>query len=273
MKTFLKAILFIVLLLIPALGLAFYGFMGAFGCGLGGVHDFVCRVIVPGTNLLSLLAVVLSLVLGSSIAHGRKIKVLVIIYVVSILLAPVSFFTYSSLPPSIKQEVLEGKNEKNCSMLDGVSKDSCLLSVFRTRLASSKGDISWCEEIIDKSVKTRCLADVSSNQGNPTYCTQITDQYPASYHGQRGDATIDQIAMLEREKCYNRATFALKNTYINTNYGGYRYAYDEKKCSEEPRDIVKNYCYFRLDRCDLIADSTISKDCLLYRSLYIKNNQ
>lgn len=268
MKTFLKAILFVALLLIPAVGLAFYGFMAAFGCGLGGGHDFFCRVIVPGANLLSFLAVVLSLILGPSIAYGKKIKILVIIYMVSILLAPLSFFVYSNLSPSIKQEVLEGRNENNCATLDGVSRDSCLLSVFRLRLVSSEGNMSWCEEIIDKSVKTRCLADISSNQGDATYCTQVTDQYPAFYHGQKGETSTDQIAMLEREGCYNRAAFALKNTYINNNHGD---AYDEKKCSQEPRDIAKNYCYFRLDKCDLIADSTISKDCLLYRSLYRDN--
>lgn len=269
MKSFFKGAFLSVLFLIPAFAVIAYGFMGSFGCGLGMGHGFDCRFIVPLFWLSGIVSLGLALALGPSIAMGKRVRTVLIVYVITVAFAPASAFVYFQvLPESFKQEALEGKTEDRCVALSGTERESCLLKVFRTRLFSGPGDISWCEQIKDSVAKTRCQSDVKASQGDGSLCTRLTDAYPSGYHGYPGGASAEEIALSERESCYNTAVFALGNSYVNANYGDYRYSYDEAECAAEPREITKNYCYFRLGRCDLIDNPVISRDCVAYKGAY-----
>jgi hypothetical protein len=273
MKSFFRSAFFTILFLIPVFGVLGYGFVGSFGCGLGGGNDFSCRVIVPLFWICGIISLGLAFALGPCVALRKRVKTVAVIYIVAVIFAPVTFFMYLQvLPESFKDEVLEGRTEERCFAMSGTERESCLLEVFRTRLLSGPGDISWCEQVNDPVAKIRCQSDVKASRGDGSLCATLTHEYPSGHHGYPGQSSAEKIALNERDFCYNTATFALDNTYVNFNYGDYRYGYDESKCAAESREITKNYCYLRIERCDLISDSTMSRDCLARKEAYLRNS-
>lgn len=233
MKTIKTFGLSILLLLPVAFVFIWFTFNQGFACAFGG-KDFLCTFMVPASLVADLLAAVAAVALANQIASPGPRKTLALaIYLVLILIVPVSFGAYPNIHAGIAEK--QARDPATCDSFQGVQREVCL-----THVASLNG--------------------VGAN------CHSLTDAYPSGYHGSNPDPVVTIIN--ERESCYQSAAFSKKNKYLNTNWGEYSGHYNSVQCSQEPRIEAKQYCYFRLGECESIADRGVAQDCLDYQDYY-----
>lgn len=265
------------LLFLPLLLVGFYIYGLFFGCALGNVHTFDCRVIIPisGISLIIDFIIVVSLFFSVS-------KIKWSLYFLFLLVFPVFIGIYSTLPSNFKLAYLEGYTMKACAegkstvpwgqsfssdscyyilreckyIKDLSQKDNCYFPYWLPGNGGAKGSED-CRNIVSEDIQTQCLNYFGAQEKpmDSSRCDTMINKYT--------DPLDEHLFYEDKMMCYqNIAQFS-----PGCNQECYYAINGESSCGTFT-GFNRDYCYFRLaqnhlnqSQCSDISNNSLKGLC------------
>lgn len=260
-----------------------------FGCGIGLLTTFDCRIILPlGANIF-IFHVLLTLALIPLLIFKPKIaSKLILIFIAALLFLVGTSLTYSSTSSSFKLAYLEGFTEEACDNGEpavpwGYSYDNKTGPAYSQQCYKK---LRICEKITHESNRDDCYFRLDSNYPQYTTlksideCSLITREstikecelhFGKLIDGYKACETIvDQDANSKRRRydCFVDVVQQPRGEGCKAKFEGYRNHYSMEDCAESC-GIIRDLCYYwksnnNEEACELIITSSVLKDdCLL----------
>lgn len=286
-----KFIVRAVLLLPVPFILGFFSFGMGFGCGLGGGHNFDCRIAAPSLWIGFLVSVISLIIISRGVFSGKSTKLPVVIFICSFAIPMFLLALPNMLSGETKLKYLEGYTVEACAQAKpvvpwgehfsadqcyykfdicdkisgGYLKQSCFFDTQGNLKPNKISSVEQCNTIGDHYYILACERNFAAQRKDPKYCETITDQREETAIGLRLSC-FDEVAGSE----------GIDVPSVNKGIEMQAYAINNQKnplACNTFQSLQKDVCLFWMMEyanngimfCDQITTSeSFKKDCKIY---------